>query len=130
MRHTQDICNTDPRCLKCGRGHFTRIWTNYGTITLATCAKCQGNNSVNYRSCAIFGSYSDSLNKSSKDSTSHSTKTITTYKAFSRKQYNEKHSSANVDSTPPDTEEQGNNTVTSQSQTVMTEASNRFYVFR
>lgn len=49
--HSQSNCRAAPRCVKCGRDHFTHECTK-GRDSPATCALCGGAHPANYRGCS------------------------------------------------------------------------------
>jgi hypothetical protein len=48
--HTASFCTSDPRCVKCGKGHLTPLCTKARDIP-AACANCGEAHTANYQGC-------------------------------------------------------------------------------
>ncbi|KAE9537986.1 hypothetical protein AGLY_005958 [Aphis glycines] len=51
--HTAKYCHRPPRCIKCGKGHFSDTCTK-DKSSLATCALCSGDHTSNYKGCPKY----------------------------------------------------------------------------
>ncbi|GFR00680.1 RNA-directed DNA polymerase from mobile element jockey [Trichonephila clavata] len=50
--HSSKFCTRNPKCVKCGKPHFTRDCVK-PRDTAATCCHCQGNHPANYSGCPM-----------------------------------------------------------------------------
>lgn len=51
--HTKTYCHRQPRCVKCGRNHHTKI-CDKKKETEPTCVLCNGNHPANYKGCTVY----------------------------------------------------------------------------